>query len=179
MSRRRPSRAGFTLLELIAVMAALLILGAVVLPSVGGMARDTKVKAGADLLRQRVAEARSHSIGDGRVYRLSVSPDGQRVRVAPDADDPQTADPDAEKPFAAEDAFPDGVTVRPVVDGGDPPATDSAGWFQLATFLPDGTCREDSPEMEVREAGVYPIRVHVRGLTGATTVEPLTGGANP
>lgn len=162
------SRRGVTLLELIAVMAALVILGAVLVPSLSGMSRDTNVKAGADLLRQRMAEARSHSMGDGRVYRVTVSPDGSKVRVSPDMD--SQSDLDADAPFFAEDAFPTGVSAHVTVDPESPSASDSSGWYVVATVLPDGTCREDGPEVVVSEPNCYPIRIQIRGLTGATTV---------
>lgn len=167
---RRPARArrGVTLLELIAVLAALIVLGAVLLPTLSGLSRDTNVQAGADLLRQRMAEARSHAMADGRVYRVAVSPDGGTVRVSPDTD--SQADPDADAPFSAEDAFPKGVTARVIVDPEAPPAADSSGWSVVATVLPDGTCREDGPEVVVSEPNCYPIRVQIRGLTGATSV---------
>lgn len=162
------SRRGVTLLELIAVLAALIVLGAVLLPTLAGFSRDTNVKAGADLLQQRMAQARSHSMADGRVYRVTVSPDGSRVRVAPDTD--TQADADAEAPFFAEDAFPKGVTARVIIDPESPAASDSSGWHVVATVLPDGTCREDGPEVVVSEPNCYPIHVQIRGLTGATTV---------
>jgi type II secretory pathway pseudopilin PulG len=157
-----------TLLELIAVLAALLVLGAALLPSLAGLSRDTNVKAGADLLRQRMAEARSHAMADGRVYRVAVSPDGGTVRVSPDME--SQADPDADAPFFAEDAFPKGVTARVAADPESPSASDSSGWSVVATVLPDGTCREDGPEVVVSEPNCYPITVQIRGLTGATTV---------
>ncbi len=174
-SRTRP-RAGFTLFELLVVIVALIVLGAILIPTLSGLSGDSKVNAGTDLLRQRVAEARSHAIGEGRIYRVTLAPEGNKIRVTPQDDTTQqTTAAEPEKPFFAEDAFPDGVTVRLVVDSSAPPATDSNGWTVLGTFLPDGTCREDSPEIVVSEPGCYPMQIQIRGLTGATTI---TAGTN-
>ncbi|MGL6097806.1 MAG: pilus assembly FimT family protein [Fimbriiglobus sp.] len=175
--RRRCRRPGYTLIELLAVMAALIILGAVLLPTLSGLTRDTNVKAAGDLMRERVADARANAIGAGKPYRLAVSADGGRVRVGPDDEsftDPVSADD--ETPFMADDALPGAVTATPMADG-DAPMTDDGGWVRVATFLPDGTCREDGAELELREPDVFPLRFVIRGLTGSASVAPAAGGA--
>lgn len=172
-----PRRPGYSLVELLVVMAALVVLGGVLVPTLTGVARDTRVKAGADLLRQRVADARAHAIGEARAYKLAVATDGTRVRVAPDDQSfaaMAATDADADGHYVVEDSLPPEVQFRPSAEPastqGMQGMTDDAGWTRVATFLPDGTCREDDADIDVQEPSCYTLRVHIRGLTGAATV---------
>src|SRR5438132_8200215 len=102
-NRRRP---GYTLMELLVVLALLLILGGLLAPTFSASSRDTGVKAGADLVRGRMEDARGNAIEDARPYRFAVSADGTRVRVSPDGLDDGTAPPAADgdnPPFVAEE----------------------------------------------------------------------------
>ncbi|MFO0851450.1 MAG: prepilin-type N-terminal cleavage/methylation domain-containing protein [Gemmataceae bacterium] len=181
MSPARPTRrSGFSLVELMVVIAILVILAGLIAPNVAGLKRDTRVKAGADSLRGRISEARGQAMEDGRAYRMSVSADGKRLRLAPDVADysslePQTSDIDPDAPLVIEEAFPEGVTVQPMLGDGQQPEIDGSDWIRVATFLPDGTCREDAVVIELREPGVYPILVRLRGLTGAASTQPQRG----
>jgi Tfp pilus assembly protein FimT len=164
-------REGYSLIELLVVLAALIILGAVLVPTFSGMSRDTRIKAGADAIQARIAEARGAAIEDARPYFLLLSPDGTRVRVAPDENfaDAQFADEEESGPFHAEENLPSDVTARAVL-GGAVAAPDADGWIRVATFLPDGTCKEDTAVVELNEPGVYPLTIRIRGLTGTSSV---------
>ncbi len=179
-ARRRP---GYTLLELLAVVAILILLGGILAPTITALGGDTKVKAGADVVRARMAEARAAAIDEGRAYRVAVSQDGTQVRVAPDDLDSATqapTDDDGKGPVIVEDTLPQTVTAVPIPDEGATPVVDAAGFVRVVTFLPDGTCREASAVVEVREPGVHSMIVRVRGLTGATSVTAgPVGGTTP
>jgi Tfp pilus assembly protein FimT len=151
-------------------MAALIILGAFALPTLFGMRGDTRVKAGADTIRARMQEARAKAMEHGQPYRLALSGDQKRLLIAPDAAGALPSDEEGAGPVARENGLPDGVTAEVLLDEFDQSTQDEAGWVRVATFLPDGTCREDSVEVEVREAGSVPYVVRLRGLTGAVTV---------
>ena len=170
----RPPRPAYTLLELVVVLAVIAMFGGIVSTTLTGQSGNTKVKAGADDATGLIALARSHAIEEGRSYRLSVSPDGAKLRVSPD--DPAaldaTDDVDAPNPFVSERALADEVTVLPIPTGTGVSAADPSGWVRLATFLQDGTCREDLIRFEIREPGVNPLVVEIRGLTGHATVNP-------
>lgn len=180
-ANRTRRRSGYTLMELIVVMAILVCLGALLAPTFSSVNRDTSVKAGADIVRARMEEARGSAIGDARPYRFSVSADGKRVRVSPEGFEEGMIQPTNEgdnPPFFVEDVLPKDVTVVSV--SGDQTATaDGDPWVRVATFLPDGTCKEDHTILEVREAGVHPMVVTLRGLTGTVNVAPGKAGANP
>lgn len=170
-----PHRDGYTLLELLVVLAVIILIGAIIVPGLSGTQGNTKVKAAADDATAAIALARSHAIAEGRNYRIAVSQDGTKIRVSPD--DPAALDPgadeDAAKPFVTERQFEKGVTLVPIITGSEMSTADSEGWIRLATFLQDGTCREAyDPDFEIREVGVRPLVIQIRALTGHTTVNP-------
>jgi prepilin-type N-terminal cleavage/methylation domain-containing protein len=180
-ARRRP---GYTLLELLTVIGILVVIGGIAAPTITAIGGDTKVKAGADAVRARMAEARAAAIEEGRAYRVAVSQDGTHIRVAPDdqdfANQATTTDDDNKGPLVAEDSLPQNVTAVPIPDEGAQPVVDQSGWVRVVTFLPDGTCREASAVLEVREPGSHSLVLRVRGLTGATSVTTAQpGGASP
>lgn len=172
MTSRRLTRSGISLIEVIAVLAVLLILAAVIVPTMRNTERDTKVKVGTDIVRKKIAEGRAAAIEDARAYRLSLSPDERTLRVEPDdlagVEVPPAADDDP--PLISEDEMPPEVTCTHLPPEGVAPVQDSRGWTRVLTFLPDGTCREDNSVFEIRQVGVYTQQIIVRGLTGGVTV---------
>jgi prepilin-type N-terminal cleavage/methylation domain-containing protein len=179
MTARRRHRPGYTLMELLAVIAILTALGGVLVPTLSGLGGDTKVKAGADAVRARMSEARAAAIEQGRAYRVAVSQDGTKLRVAPDELEFAGFEPldgEGAGPVIAEDELPTPVTAVPVLDEGAQAVVDEAGWIRVVTFLPDGTCREASAAVEVKEPGVHSMLVRVRGLTGSATVTSVPAG---
>ena len=103
---------------------------------------------------------------------MCASPDGLQIRVCPDESElteESTADA-AGGVIARTDSLPKGVVLTPMLPG--EPAAD--GWITLATFLPDGTCREIASEFRLAEPDNAAQVVRVRGLTGVWTVNPET-----
>ena len=145
--------------KLLVVMAMLVALGAVVAPSAQG---DDPGHQGEGRGRPGPGAGGRGPRGGGRGepgYRLAISTDGARVRIAPDdqAFDTQAISPDddVDGPVVAEDGAAEaGVTARPLFDAGRQGVTDDAGWVRVATFHTDGTCRDDLAVIEVREPGV-------------------------
>ncbi len=179
---RRAQRRGYTLIEVMVVMAALVVLGSMILPSLSGLRGNTNLKAGADILRSLLAQGRAKAIEDGRNYKLTISADGRTVRIEPDVNSitGEAVTPDADdRPIVRQEDLPKGVTVAILED--DAPITDAGGLQRVATLLPDGTCREDSVFLQFNEEGVRPLTVRIRGLTGSTTVvdNPTGTGVQP
>lgn len=181
---RSPRRFGFTLVELLAVLALLVILGAIAGPSLVGLSGNSKQKAAADKVRGRMADARGRAMSDGTAYRLAIHADGTKIRVAPDGPEFGEAAhaPAADgtpPPLVAEDAL-DAATAGVSHDSSDEAPMGSANWVTVATYLPDGTCREATATVKVNQTGFPPMLVHLRGLTGVTKVEtPRGGGGKP
>jgi len=85
---------------------------------------------------------------------------------------------DSDEPTVIESELPKDVTIVRDEDALGPATTDDAGWIKVATFLPNGTCKEDSALLEVREPGSKPLLVRIRGLTATATISTGSlGGA--
>src|SRR5215207_2493825 len=122
-------RRGFTLLEVTLVMAVIVLMAAIALPSIEVMYGDVRLTAAADQIRGTWANARTKAIEEGRPYRFAVQPDG-KFRIAPDAgdfwtggggtptDNTEANDPDA-PPLILEDALPKGVLFGDETNSGD------------------------------------------------------------
>ena len=178
MTRQLP-RAGFTLLEVMLVMAILIIFAAVAAPTIFSVTRDTEIKAAADTIKARANDARAAAVGENRTYRLGLSGDGTQIRVAPDDAAFDTmglnGDSTVEGPTVIVDRFGKDVTATVIPDPEFPTITDDAGWIRVATFKSDGTARRDAA-IQVNQPSVAPLRVNIRALTGATTIVSRTKG---
>jgi prepilin-type N-terminal cleavage/methylation domain-containing protein len=173
---RRPRRPGFTLIEVLLVIAVIVALSAVAYPTLSAMYGDVRVKAAADDVQATWADARSHAIEDGRPYRFAVQPGTGKFRVAPDADgfwDGSGGDTgDGEAPaFTNEGALPNGILFDV---GNDLPS--SGEWTTVVVFNPDGGCNADTEITLKEDDDSTPIVVRVRAMTGAVTVRKKSAG---
>jgi type II secretory pathway pseudopilin PulG len=164
-----------------AVLAVIVILGAVLIPTLSGSRGDTQTKAGADVVQTYIAKARAKAIEDGRPYRLALSADGTQVQITPDVEDDGTPHDDDDASIGArhcEDTLPDGVKAVIVISDEDFTAQDQSGWQRVATFLPNGTCREEQDiELRIQEQGVAPVTIRIRSVTGSCVA--TRGGSSP
>lgn len=202
--RTRPERSlgprslsGFTLLEVVLVLALIVILGALLYPSLDSMYADYRLTAAADEVRARWAEARAQAVNEGRDYRFAVVRNGGNIRIAPDSaafwgNGGTATQPDAvTPPLIVETALPRGVRVLL----GDPvglAAQDLEGetslplgnigldaWTGVVTFRPDGTADaldgRDSGVVRLTLVGKYatPLVLELRTLTGSVTTHRL------
>lgn len=186
MTTRHPRRrAGYTLIEMVVVVAVLLIIGGVVLPTLSGLTGDTKVKGAADAVKARLLEARLNAMEQGRPYVFSISPDGLKMRVAPDdsIEGEVGADGQALPTLVVNEALPSEITVKlATTNTGQTPGTTADGNTRVATFQPDGTCAEDLITLFVQEGGATGMVVTVRGVSGAVFLSKPTaahGGMMP
>jgi type II secretion system protein H len=171
------SRHGFTLFELIVVLALLLLLAALILPSLSAFRGDTRQRAVADTIRGELAVARARAMEEGRPYRVSLSEDGSRIRRAPDdtnfeqaaaLDGASGSSPAVDYAFEHVTAF-----VMPAPDGTQSQSMN--GWVTVATVQPDGTCREDTALLVLKEEDRAGLYIRVRGLTSGSRVVPNDG----
>jgi prepilin-type N-terminal cleavage/methylation domain-containing protein len=184
MVTARSTRRGYTLFEMIVVMTILIILAAVVLPSLGAFRGNSRQRAAADSIRGELAVSRARAMEEGRPYRVAISEDGARIRRAPDdtnfsQNTPTTNCPDGSS-SAVDYAFESPVTVQVVPDPNVVAPAPDNGWVTIATVQPDGTCREDTTLVSIKEDDLAPMYLRVRGLTGGSRVVPSTtvnGGA--
>jgi prepilin-type N-terminal cleavage/methylation domain-containing protein len=165
---RQPHRRGFTLLEVLLVIAILVMLAAVAYPSLKAMYMDARVKAAADQVREEWTEARSHAIEGGMLYRFAVQPGTGKYRVAPDADEywdgsNSNANDDVAT-YLREEELPNGIIFN--VESG----AESNGWVTIVVFNPDGSCQDDASIALKENDDFYSFIVHIRAMTGAITV---------
>jgi prepilin-type N-terminal cleavage/methylation domain-containing protein len=167
------ARRGYTLLEMLLVLALLVILGALAYPSIDGMYGGVKLRAGADGVRGALMQARGHAIDETRAYRFAVIPGRGSYRVAPDSPDywsggdpPAPADPN-NPPLVLEDKLPTGIVF--VLGGGASGSGDAGSWAPVVTFLPEGPASADV-DITIRLEGGRPLVVRVRAMTGTVSV---------
>jgi prepilin-type N-terminal cleavage/methylation domain-containing protein len=173
----RPRRPGFTLFELIVVMALLLLLAAIVIPSLGAFRGDTRQRAASDIIRGELAVARARAMEEGKPYRVALSSDGSRIRRAPDGPDfEQMSAFDSPSGSAIAVDYPfDHVTAQVITEQDGMAPTENAGWVTIATVMPDGSCREETSLILITEEGRPGLHVRIRGLTGSSRVVPANG----
>jgi type II secretory pathway pseudopilin PulG len=177
---RRTARRGYTLFEVMVILAVLIILGAVLSQTFDGMHSNTRQKAAADTIRARISDARAKAMEQGTWYRLAVHADGTRIRLAPDGPDFASLTPDDPPAFdsrVTEDKLdPATAELQPDPDHTHEP--DSGGWITIATVGPYGICKEDGATVVVKERDFQPLLIRVRGVTGTATrpILPKNGG---
>jgi prepilin-type N-terminal cleavage/methylation domain-containing protein len=165
-------RRGFTMLEMLLVLAVVLVMAAVAAPSMEALQADSRLYAAADIIRARWADARARAAEDGIAYRFGVVQQTGRFRVAPDAgefwsgDGPATPETDV-PPLVLEDTLPRGVAFA---DAANPTGEGGGDFVPLVTFLPDGTARENVA-IAFRAGSGRALILRLRALTGAVTVE--------
>jgi prepilin-type N-terminal cleavage/methylation domain-containing protein len=184
-------RRGYTLFEMMIVLALMLIVAGLSIPSIQSMYSDSQLQAGVDQVRSAWAGMRSHAISEGQPYRFSVAVNGTDFRAAPDrpeywggGDPPAPADAN-NPPLVIQGALPKGI--RFTIDASDhgsadpstastsAPSTSSGAWSTEAVFLPDGTAQQDVEiTLRLPDSGATPIAIQLRALTGGVTTHRLT-----
>ena len=180
----RTARDGYTLLEMIVVLAVLVILGgASSFPTLRGYHSNTRQKAAADGIRARIADARAKAMEQGTWYRLAI-------QYRRDPHPPRSRRPRLRLPPRRQSSRLRLPSDRGQVRGGrhgrgrlSTPTIrwrrDTAGWRTIATVGPEGICKEDGVLIEVKEKNFAPIEVRVRGVIGnARSSGPSRTGAS-
>ena len=170
---RHNHRPGYTLLEVILVVALLGIIAAVATPLLENMYGGSKLNAAADMVKARLADARGKAKEEGRPYRFAVMHNSGSCRVEPDIDDlngPSSGD----KSTCIEDKLPAEIKFA-VKEGG---SGDSGEFATVVVFLPDGTAREDA-EVSFGGQGNRSLVLRVRASTGAVTTSENTEPSQP
>ncbi|MCS6865927.1 MAG: hypothetical protein RMJ56_14350 [Gemmataceae bacterium] len=169
------SRRGYTLFELIVIIALLIILAVVLIPSLATFRGDSRPRGALDSIRAELAIARARAKDEGRPYRVAISEDGRRIRRAPDtADFAQVAALDQASGLAPAVEYPfEAVIVSVVAEQDGEPALVDAGWVTIATVLPDGGCRELTTLLALRDIDSdLTLYARIRGITASVRVVP-------
>jgi len=174
-------RRGFTLFELILTMAIMVMVGGLAVPLMfNSLYGDTKVKAGADMVRARWADCVAQAVEESRPYRFAVIPNSGKFKIEPyngSLQDRDTAflNPDAsatnKSGLVIEDKLPEGIRFgtkdQPAnTDGGT--ESDGGEYVTIAIFLPDGTT-QDYVEITFGTKGSAQVTLRLRAFTGSAT----------
>ncbi|HWY87364.1 MAG TPA: prepilin-type N-terminal cleavage/methylation domain-containing protein, partial [Gemmataceae bacterium] len=131
--------AGFTLFELMLVMAVILIAGAITVPAIDSMMADGRLKAARDMVQARWADAQGRAMKEGRPYKFSVIYQTGQFKVEPE--DPDAAsdadDVTSATGFTVEGELPTGILFAKD-DGSVGKAGGGSNYEPLAAFLEDG-----------------------------------------
>lgn len=187
-----PRRNGYTLLELILVIAIIVLFAGVSIPSINGMYSHYRLLASSDAVRAGWVRARSHAIDEGQRYRFAVVPGKGNFRIAPDSPEYwggslPTFDPN-NPPLVLEDILPTPVTFAIEGSGGSRDDSDSAGstsipvgqvnpgdWVGRAYFEVDGSAQDDVT-ITFESKGAGRVILSLRALTGISSVKNAAEG---
>jgi prepilin-type N-terminal cleavage/methylation domain-containing protein len=176
----RGKRAGYTLLEIMVVMALMVVLAAITIPSINSLMADARVDAAGDMIRGRMADARSMAMEEGKPYRFGFVPGTGKFQIAADDSDEWHTVQDS----AAIDGRDHvrGSLPEDVVFGTDPGTLSESGtgsWHVGGVFLPTGEARgeinpdgtnQDDVTFYFGRPGTPPRGVRMHGLTGTVRV---------
>lgn len=192
-------RRGFTLLELMLVLAIMVILVALTFPALKAQYKQQKLSAAADTYRAALLQARSHAIDEGQPYRVCIVPGKGNLRVAPDMDSAWSGtgtptDASGNPVFVMEATLSRGISLSLASSPQRPDANDDTAlplgtvgsnqWTTTAVLLPDGSARVNtdfstgsavtvggSTDIMILRAQGRGLTVSLRALTGETTVQ--------
>jgi len=190
----RRTRGGYTLMELLLVLAIIVVAAAAVAPSLRGVMRNASLKSAADSVRAELTRAHVAAMKTGRtqVFQYEVGGDKYKIERWAAGDEelegaggettapvppPQTAL--AEGLLPGERKLPEGTKF---VTGDSAISTRSqrieeeltsmgssgADWSRPILFFPDGSCVD--AWVVVGNEHERGIRVELRGMTGAVKV---------
>ena len=185
-SRRLVSPAGYTLFELLLVLAILVVIALLTLPNVGRVYESYRLKQATAKVKTNLAAARIHAIDAGLPYALRFEPGGTNYVITCEAsmiEQSENAESGNLAGWRLSGKLPTGFRFETVGGGnarltrlraeqfmGFERAEDLAlvSWSQPLWFYPDGTA--DDRILEVGN-GRQSIRIGVRGLTGDVSFE--------
>lgn len=186
----REARSGYTLLELTLVLALIVTIGALALPSVRSGYYNYRLTSASDQIRAAWAAARARSLEEGRPYQFAIVPGKGNYRVAPDApaywsDASLPSSGDLENPpLVLEGALAPGFIFSSLegLQAGSFTAQEDTvltaeqvspnSWVKQLVFLPDGTAQEDAA-IGVQGPNGRSVVLRLRALTGFARVRPL------
>ena len=159
-------RNGYTLLELVMVLAILGIIAAIVAPNLSTWFSSTKVTAAADMVRARWADGKSRAQEEGRPYKFAVQVGTGKLRLAPDSPEFWGGGEGGGdgKSLVVEDELPKDVVFASGQNGGG--AAGGGEWSHAVIFNPDGTASDDY-NICFNSQGSRPVELRLRGATGA------------
>ncbi len=167
---------GYTLLEMLLVLAVMVLLGAIVLPAVSQPLGKSELRDAAKQVRTQLARARLEAIESGRVYQFRFQPGRRKFEVVVKPSFRGEDESDNGQPLQGE--LPSGVCFhdqqaaeRSTDSDVDFEETGLANWSEPILFYPNG--RTTSARIWLAGGRDYYLDVVLRGVTGSATVGQL------
>ncbi|MGI9519708.1 MAG: prepilin-type N-terminal cleavage/methylation domain-containing protein [Pirellulaceae bacterium] len=172
-SRTTISRSGFSLLEVLVVLAVLVMITALAMPAMNSVFSGQHLRSAADVVRARFAEARVKSIETGDVHGFFYMPTQGNYFVAPMTEGFRTMQSgvqpsvqqrmlENEIVFAAGESMQDTRSVYATNL-----ATNEYSIMKPVLFYPDGTSQDATVILQNKRGAV--IQINLRGLTGTAS----------
>jgi len=182
--RAEAPRGGFTLLEMILVVAILVAMFGISWPLMERAYGDLKLKESAEKVRLKMGAARIHAIDSGLSYQFRVESEGHRFLVVPyeyateaNLQDGVLEQEDGELPeglsfqAVSEDASVEKIDEGMLAGFSNKSKLAEANWLAPLIFYPDGSATEASFRL-VDEKRQY-IEVSLRELTARIEVSAV------
>lgn len=174
-------RCGFTLLELLLVLAIIVLVGTMSLPVFQTWMASYRIQEGMDQLRTQIVRGRTLAMNEGRLYRLGWQPGSSDFRIAPDTLEqwPELAGTVFGPRFSGM-TEPPGTVIEAMLPAGIV-FLQSPDGLTSVVFRPDGTARLFAADGSERMEGLILLSddagqmraLRLRGLTGhAVPVRP-------
>jgi len=182
-------RGGFTLLEMLLVLSVLLVLAAIIYPSLQGAYANTRIQHSVEELRIKLAGTRFRAIDSGLVFQFRYEPGGRQYLAIPYEYDSSGEEQDLsvlgvfngelseETTFRVADDEPVGaekLAAGQLIGLDDATSLSKLTWSPPILFFPDGA--SDAAAFEVTDAQGQFIRVSIRDLTAAVSLSRLERG---
>ena len=189
-TKDRNDRVGFTLIEMIMVVAILILIAALSIPAVSRSFSSQKLNKSVDLVRTQMNRARIKALKTGEVYGFFYEPQGTTYRIAEfnaqaqdiiengsgnrnDDDEIRSSNYDYDEDRLPRDvkfvghSIQDDARAKMVISETN---LDTGQLFPIL-FYPDGTSQNATLVLENRDGDL--MSVILRGLTGTTRVRKL------
>jgi prepilin-type N-terminal cleavage/methylation domain-containing protein len=186
---------GLTLIEILLVLALLVIISAIAIPTLQGSFSRASLYSGGDLLRGAWAKSRLAAMQSGQTHAFRYELNGSRFQIAPIGamglpENNELAPVDSEevpeesgRVSLADSKLPSGV----IFIGGDisssnqilamQPDVGEGPWSPPIMFYPDGTTSDAS--LLLSNDRQVTVRVTLRGLTGVASIVDVETEVTP
>jgi prepilin-type N-terminal cleavage/methylation domain-containing protein len=187
LNKSHPDRAGFTLLEIVLVLAVLLVLAAVTYPAFERVYVDLNLRQSADAVSNKLAGTRLRALDSGLTFGFRYEPYGRRYVCVPlIASGPEANETEGDSGpiagafqgelaegtmFRGADDAPESVETLSEDQLSGLPDADSllrVQWSAPIRFFPDGTAEQSQFELIDEERQF--LKLSVRDLTAAVSV---------
>ena len=177
-NRTATSRSGFSMLEIVMVLAVFIVISGLAMPAIGRAFSGQHLRSAADVVRAGFSEARVKSMQTGDVYGFFYSPGTGQYFVTPMAQGFRSIR-DGVKPESVIRELENGIVFvsgQAHEDSRSQMATEQAtstfSGMRPVLFYPDGTSQTARVLLQSSNSSTM-IQVDLRGLTGTSSKSRL------